>query len=72
MKFANVFVYDRAGLGKSEKSPNSQTSFEMVKELKTVLSKLRINPPYVLVGHSFGGVNVRLFAAQFPKIEVCY
>lgn len=65
MKFANVFVYDRAGLGRSEKSPNSRTSLEMVKELKAVLTKLKINPPYVLVGHSFGGVNVRLFATQF-------
>lgn len=65
--FANVFVYDRPGLGKSEKSPNPRTSIEMIRELKEVLLKLKIDPPYILVGHSFGGVNMRLFATQFPE-----
>lgn len=67
VKLANVFVYDRPGLGKSEKSPIQRTSLNMVKELSEILIKLKIKPPYVLVGHSFGGVNARLFAAQFPN-----
>ncbi|WP_246025997.1 alpha/beta fold hydrolase [Peribacillus cavernae] len=62
-----VFVYDRAGLGKSEKSPNPRTSAEMVKELNDLLQKSKIKPPYILVGHSFGGVNVRLYATEFPE-----
>lgn len=62
-----IFVYDRAGLGKSEKSLNPRTSIHMVKELKDVLIKLNIIPPYILVGHSFGGVNVRLYASIYPQ-----
>lgn len=66
-KVAQVLVYDRAGLGKSSKSPNPRTSVQMVAELKEVLTKLDIKPPYILVGHSFGGVNVRIFAEHFPE-----
>lgn len=62
-----VFVYDRAGLGKSEKSPYPRTSKEIVKELKQLLIKTNITPPYILVGHSFGGVNVRLYSSEFPN-----
>ncbi|WP_377888001.1 alpha/beta fold hydrolase [Alkalihalobacillus sp. R86527] len=61
-----VLVYDRAGLGKSEASSNPRTSLEMVRELKELLEKMRMTPPYLLVGHSFGGVNVRLYASIFP------
>ncbi len=67
---SNVLIYDRAGLGKSEPSPNSRTSSEMVKELKALLIKAKIEPPYILVGHSFGGVNLRLYATEYPN-EVC-
>ncbi|MGM0837911.1 MAG: alpha/beta fold hydrolase [Bacillota bacterium] len=66
-KVAQVLVYDKAGLGKSAKSPNPRTSMHMVAELKELLTKLDIKPPFILVGHSFGGVNVRLFAEQYPQ-----
>jgi pimeloyl-ACP methyl ester carboxylesterase len=62
-----AFVYDRAGLGKSAKSSNPRTSIHMVAELKELITNLDIKPPYILVGHSFGGVNVRIFAEQFPE-----
>ncbi|TKD71238.1 alpha/beta fold hydrolase [Pseudalkalibacillus hwajinpoensis] len=62
-----VLVYDRAGLGKSEESSNPRTSLEMVKELKELLDKMSITPPYLLVGHSFGGVNARLYASIYPE-----
>ncbi|MEM5018094.1 alpha/beta hydrolase [Metabacillus indicus] len=65
-----VIVYDRAGLGRSEPSSNPRNSREMVKELKELLDKLKIIPPYILVGHSFGGVNARLFASNYPE-SVC-
>ena len=42
----------------------------MVKELKELLSEAKIKPPYILVGHSFGGVNMRMFATEYPN-EVC-
>jgi len=66
-KVTQVLVYDRAGLGKSTKSPNPRTSNHMVAELKELLTNLDIDPPYILVGHSFGGVNVRIFAEQYPQ-----
>lgn len=61
-----VVVYDRAGLGKSEKSSNPRTSHEMVKELKELLTVMKIKPPYILVGHSYGGVNTRIYATEYP------
>ncbi|WP_166000320.1 alpha/beta hydrolase [Bacillus sp. Cs-700] len=61
-----VLVYDRAGLGKSEASSKPRTSLEMVKELKELLEEMSITPPYLLVGHSFGGVNARLYASKYP------
>ncbi|MBN8203494.1 alpha/beta fold hydrolase [Bacillus sp. NTK034] len=67
---SSVLIYDRAGLGKSESSSNPRTSREMVKELKELLSEAKIKPPYILVGHSFGGVNMRMFATEYAN-EVC-
>lgn len=67
---SNVLIYDRAGLGKSEKSSNPRTSREMIKELKELLNETKIKPPYILVGHSFGGVNMRMFATEYQN-EVC-
>lgn len=66
----NVLIYDRAGLGKSETSSNPRTSLEMVKELKELLVEADIKPPYILVGHSFGGVNMRMYATKHQS-EVC-
>jgi pimeloyl-ACP methyl ester carboxylesterase len=67
-KFARVCVYDRAGLGKSERRPSpSYPSQEVVKDLYTLLANAHIAPPLVLVGHSFGGMNVRLYASQHPQ-----
>ncbi|MEB2301188.1 alpha/beta hydrolase [Lysinibacillus xylanilyticus] len=63
----DVLVYDRAGLGKSEKSPNPRTSTYMVKELKEALIRLNIRPPFILVGHSFGGVNARIYTSEYPQ-----
>ena len=52
-----VCSYDRAGLGWSEASPDPRTSGNMVKELHTLLVNANVEPPYVLVGHSFGGAT---------------
>ena len=67
-KFARVCVYDRAGLGKSDaSSQKSRTSRQIVKDLHILLEKAGVRAPFVLVGHSFGGLNARLFAAGYPK-----
>lgn len=65
-KLTRVCAYDRAGLGKSEPGPKPRTSARIVAELHELLVRGRVPPPYVLVGHSFGGLNVRLFASKYP------
>lgn len=65
-RVTRVCSYDRAGLGWSEASPYPRTSEVMVQELHTLLGSTGIPGPYVLVGHSFGGINMRLFAQQYP------
>ena len=64
-KFTRVCSYDRAGLGYSDNSPRPRTSKVMAEELQTLLQNAGISPPYVLVGHSMGGYNVRLFASLY-------
>ncbi|HZP59222.1 MAG TPA: alpha/beta hydrolase [Opitutaceae bacterium] len=66
-KFARVCSYDRAGTGWSEPSPFPRTNRQIVQELHTLLTNAGIPGPYVLVGHSFGGLNVRLFAHEYPQ-----
>jgi pimeloyl-ACP methyl ester carboxylesterase len=62
----HVVSYDRAGLGWSEPGPMPRTADQIVGELHTLLERAAIPPPYVLVGHSFGGLTMPLFAARFP------
>lgn len=64
--FTRVFAYDRAGVGKSDAGPRPRTSQQMVTELRTLLRSAHIDGPYVLVGHSLGGLNVSLHAAEYP------
>jgi pimeloyl-ACP methyl ester carboxylesterase len=61
-----VVSYDRAGLGWSELGPMPRTADRIVDELHALLERAAISPPYVLVGHSFGGLTMPLFAARFP------
>ncbi len=64
--FSRVCAYDRAGVGDSDRGPTPRTSRQMVRELRALLGELNIEPPYVLVGHSLGGLNAQLFATQYP------
>jgi pimeloyl-ACP methyl ester carboxylesterase len=66
-KLARVCIYDRAGYGWSEHSPYPRNSHEIVKELNTLLVEAGIEPPYILIGNSFGSYNVRLYAHLFPE-----
>lgn len=61
-----VCSYDRAGYGWSDPGPRPRDSQRIVTELHTLLEKASVLPPYVLVGHSFGGINMRLFASTYP------
>lgn len=60
-------VYDRAGFGFSEPSPNQPTSANAVEDLHKLPGSAGIAPPYVMVGSSFGGANAQLFAYRYPN-----
>src|SRR5438067_10878185 len=64
-KFARVCSYDRAGAGWSELGPHPRTMHQIVYELHILLEKADVRPSYVLVGHSYGGWLVRLFASKY-------
>ncbi len=65
--FTRVCSYDRAGMGWSEPSPEPRTSKVIAAELHTLLHNASIPPPYILVGHSFGGMNVRAYADAYRE-----
>src|ERR671938_286918 len=64
-----VCAYDRAGMGWSDAGPQPRTPRQIADELHTLLTKAGIAGPYVLVGHSLAGQNVRLSAMK-PTEEV--
>jgi pimeloyl-ACP methyl ester carboxylesterase len=57
--------YDRAGLGFSDPSPKPRSSANIVDDLHRLLQAAQITPPYVLVGHSLGGMNIKLYAETY-------
>lgn len=65
-RFARVCSYDRAGDGWSELGPHPRTFHQIVYELHTLLDRAGERPPYVLVGHSYGGWLVRLYWSTYP------
>lgn len=64
---ARVCSFDRAGVGRSDPSPRPQTAGEIVADIAELLHQAHERPPYVLVGHSAGGIYARMFAARFPE-----
>ncbi|MFN8493076.1 MAG: alpha/beta hydrolase [Caldilineaceae bacterium] len=66
-KTTRVCVYDRAGRAWSESSPRPLTLQQTVLDLHTLLKNANVPGPYVLVGHSMGGLYVRKFAADYPN-----
>ena len=65
-QFARVCSYDRAGLAWSEPASTPRSMPALVNELRTLLERTGEPPPYVLVGHSFGGLIIRAFARAYP------
>jgi pimeloyl-ACP methyl ester carboxylesterase len=61
-----VCAYDRAGYGWSDPGPTPRDARQVVHELHTLLDRAAITGPYVLVGHSIGGMYVRVYTAQYP------
>lgn len=62
-----TFAHNRPGIGASSKPVRAQTLDEMVEALRDVLEAVGVPQPYVLVGHSFGGLIVNLFARLYPE-----
>jgi pimeloyl-ACP methyl ester carboxylesterase len=62
-----VCAYDQAGLGWSDSGPQPRDARQRARELHILLTRARIPGPYVLVGHSLGGLSVRMFADQYPN-----
>jgi pimeloyl-ACP methyl ester carboxylesterase len=69
-QFTRVCSYDRAGLGWSDPSPKPRTTKVIADELHTLLHNAGITAPFVLVGHSLGGLDARMFASQYPSEAV--
>ena len=59
-----VCSYDRAGFGWSDEGPRPRTAGRVADELRVLLERTGVRPPFVLVGHSFGGFVMRIFAAR--------
>ncbi len=62
-----VCVYDRPGRGASDPVGTAQDGAQIAAELHTLLHRAHVPGPYVLAGHSFGGLYVMSYAAQFPE-----
>ncbi|MDW3648896.1 MAG: alpha/beta hydrolase [Bacteroidia bacterium] len=68
VKLAPILTYDRAGVGESE-AVEAKPTIKMVSDrLVKILKHLEIEPPYLLVGHSLGGLYVRGFAIHHPEL----
>lgn len=64
--FARVCTYDRAGLGWSDPVAGVRTHQAMVEDLHKLVADAKLNGPFILVGHSVGGLLTRLYAKQYP------
>jgi pimeloyl-ACP methyl ester carboxylesterase len=60
-------AFDKAGIGFSDPGPMPRTAAAIVEDLRAALSAAGFGPPYLLVGHSAGGLQMRLFAFRYPQ-----
>src|SRR5262245_26269647 len=65
-QFTTSVLYDRAGTGWSDHVQLPRTATDVVDELRQLLRVAAVQPPYLLVGHSLGGIYARRFAQRFP------
>jgi pimeloyl-ACP methyl ester carboxylesterase len=66
-KETRIITYNRAGYGQSEPGPLPRHSGREAEELKALLDAASVPGPYVVVGHSLGGLNAQVFAAKYPQ-----
>ena len=60
-------AYDRNGLGESEADSTVKTDGDVARRLHDFLNQAKVDPPYILVGHSYGGPLIRLFTSHYPN-----
>jgi pimeloyl-ACP methyl ester carboxylesterase len=65
-KDTTTFAYNRPGYGSSDPVSTPRDGLHIVDELRMLLQSKDVNPPYILVGHSLGGLYVQLFARRYP------
>jgi pimeloyl-ACP methyl ester carboxylesterase len=67
-KAARICLYDRAGLGGSDPAPpgGPRTSADAAADLEAALRAAKVAPPFLLAGHSIGGLHAQVFAARYP------
>ena len=66
-KNTTTFAYNRPGYGSSVAVSTPRDGQHIIEELRTLLKSKEVKPPYVLVGHSFGGLLMQLFARKYPE-----
>jgi len=66
-QFTKTIAYDQSGAGLSALGPRPHDGLQNARELHTALQNAGAAPPYILVGHSFGGPFIRVFAGLYPK-----
>lgn len=62
-----VCAYDRASMGASDSQSGLRTPAQMVEQLHTLLISAGLEGPYIIVGHSLGGFNARVFASRYAS-----
>jgi pimeloyl-ACP methyl ester carboxylesterase len=65
-KFATVYSYDRAGFGWSPYHSGPKVARELIEEMRRVMQAAAVPTPRIVVGHSFGGMMMRMYAAMYP------
>ena len=70
LRFGMVVAYNRPGIGRSSRPTEPQTGALIVGTLRDLLTAIEAPPPYLLLGHSLGGLYVQLFARRLPE-DVC-
>ncbi|WP_080507895.1 alpha/beta fold hydrolase [Bryobacter aggregatus] len=66
-KFATVYSYDRAGLGWSPYNDRPKIARDLIEEMRLVLTAAQVPTPRIVVGHSFGGMLMRMYASMYPE-----
>lgn len=66
-KDTTTFAHNRPGYGESSPAPTPRDGLHIVDELRSLLQSKGMHPPYILVGHSLGGLYMQLFARKYPE-----